>query len=165
VLAAEERLLAAGRAVDAAAVPGNVAALATGAPIPGGEGRRLTTEQADAVCRVVTAGRVLDVLVGAAGMGKSTTMAGVRAAWEAQFGIGSMVRLAPSAAAAEVLADAVGVPTENTAKWLVETTRTDQRLAELASPLSFLSISRGVGPRGGRRPRRCRSVGGQAARD
>ena len=62
----------------------------------------------------------LDVLVGAAGTGKSTTMAGVRAAWEAAYGPGSVVGLAPSAAAAEVLADAVGVPTENTAKWLTE---------------------------------------------
>jgi ATP-dependent exoDNAse (exonuclease V) alpha subunit len=82
---------------------------------------------------VVTSGRVLDVLVGAAGTGKSTTMVGVRAAWEAAFGAGSVVGLAPSAAAAEVLADAVGVPTENTAKWLTEQARQDQRLAELAS--------------------------------
>ena len=134
VLQAEERLLAAGRATDGPQVPAEVAAAAAGAPLPGrADGRRLTAEQADAVCRVVTSGRALDVLVGAAGTGKSTTMAGVRAAWEAAFGRGSVVGLAPSAAAAEVLADAVGVPTENTAKWLTEQGRQDQRLAELAS--------------------------------
>jgi ATP-dependent exoDNAse (exonuclease V) alpha subunit len=67
------------------------------------------------------------VLVGAAGTGKSTAMAAVRAAWEAQYGTGSVVGLAPSAAAAEVLADAVGVPTENTAKWIVENQRSPER--------------------------------------
>ncbi|KRF26098.1 TrwC relaxase [Phycicoccus sp. Soil803] len=134
VLAAEERLVAAGRATDGPKAPAPVAASAAGAPLPEGtDGRRLTAEQAHAVCRVVNSGRALDVLVGAAGTGKSTTMAGVRAAWEAAFGAGSVVGLAPSAAAAEVLADAVGVPTENTAKWLTEQARQDQRLAELAS--------------------------------
>jgi ATP-dependent exoDNAse (exonuclease V) alpha subunit len=134
VLAAEERLLAVGRTTDAPAVPSDVAAAAVRAPLPErSDGRRLTAEQSGAVCRVVTSGRGLDVLVGAAGTGKSTAMAGVRAAWEAKFGRGSVVGLAPSAAAAEVLADAVGVPTENTAKWLTEQARQDQRLAELAS--------------------------------
>lgn len=134
VLEAEERLLAAGRATDGPQVHAGVASAAAGAPLPGrADGCRLTGEQADAVCRVVTSGRALDVLVGAAGTGKSTTMAGVRAAWEPVFGRGSVVGLAPSAAAAEVLADAVGVPTENTAKWLTEQARQDQRLAELAS--------------------------------
>ncbi|SDP18324.1 conjugative relaxase domain-containing protein, TrwC/TraI family [Pedococcus dokdonensis] len=134
VLQAEERLVAAGRATDGPQAPAVVAVAAAGAPLPGrADGRRLIAEQADAVCLVVTSGRAVDVLVGAAGTGKSTTMAGVRAAWEAAFGRGSVVGLAPSAAAAEVLADAVGVPTENTAKWLTEQTRQDQRLAELAS--------------------------------
>ena len=47
-------------------------------------------------------------------------MAGVRAAWEAAHGPGSVIGLAPSTAAAEVLADAVGVPTQNTAKWITD---------------------------------------------
>jgi hypothetical protein len=54
-------------------------------------------------------------------------MAVVRAAWEAQYGRGSVVGLAPSASAAEVLAEAVGVPTENTAKWIAENQRTPER--------------------------------------
>ena len=133
VLEAEERLLAAGRATDAPAVQREVAASAAAAPLPQQGARRLTPEQAGAVCRVVTSARVLDLLVGAAGTGKSTAMAGVRAAWEARFGPGSVVGLAPSAAAAEVLADAVGVSTENTAKWLAEQNRQNQRLTELAN--------------------------------
>ena len=73
-----------------------------------------------------------------AGTGKSTTMAGLRAAWEHQHGPGSVVGLAPSATAAEVLADQLGIPTENTAKWLVENTRNTQRrdpIAELRRQL------------------------------
>jgi conjugative relaxase-like TrwC/TraI family protein len=132
VLTAEEHLLEAGRATDAPTVPQEIAAAVTADLLPGHEGRRLTTEQADAVCRVVTSGRALDVLVGPAGTGKSTAMAGVRAAWEDVHGRGSVLGLAPSAAAAEVLAEAVGVATENTAKWLVEHARTDARLAQLA---------------------------------
>ena len=55
--------------------------------VPGGT-HVLSAEQATAVAAVVTSGRRLDVLVGAAGTGKSTTMAGVRAAWEATYGPG-----------------------------------------------------------------------------
>ena len=93
----------------------------------------LSAEQAAAVSAVVTSGRRLDLIVGAAGTGKSTTMAGVRAAWEAAHGPGSVIGLAPSAAAAEVLADAVGVPTENTAKWITEHRRLPERRQEIES--------------------------------
>ena len=60
--------------------------------LPGRE-HPLSADQADAVCRVLTSGRVLDVLVGPAGTGKSTAMAGVRAAWEASVraGVGGRV--------------------------------------------------------------------------
>jgi ABC-type uncharacterized transport system ATPase subunit len=119
VIEAEQRLLDAGRAVDAATVDPNVAVGVAAQELPGRD-HPLSAEQADAVRRITTSGRSLDVLVGPAGTGKSTTMAGVRAVWETQFGPGSVVGLAPSAAAAEVLADAVGVPTENTTKWLTE---------------------------------------------
>ena len=80
----------------------------------------MSTDQALAVEKIATSGRRLDVLVGPAGTGKSTTMAGLRAAWEAEHGPGSVVGLAPSAAAAEVLGDELGIDTENTAKWLHE---------------------------------------------
>jgi hypothetical protein len=47
-------------------------------------------------------------------------MAGLRAAWEQVHGPGSVIGLAPSAAAAQVLGDELGIKTENTAKWLTE---------------------------------------------
>ena len=46
-------------------------------------------------------------------------------------GPGSVVGLAPSATAAEVLAEQAGIPTENTAKWLVENTRNAERLIQI----------------------------------
>jgi hypothetical protein len=58
-------------------------------------------------------------------------MRGVREVWEREHGPGSVVGLAPSAAAAEVLADVVGIPTENTAKWLTEASRNSLRLEEI----------------------------------
>ena len=82
--------------------------------------------------QIATSGRRLDVLVGPAGTGKSTTMAGLRAAWEAEHGAGSVLGLAPSAAAAEVLAEALGIDTENTAKWLHEHRQQAERLAKIA---------------------------------
>ncbi|ADU49581.1 TrwC relaxase [Intrasporangium calvum DSM 43043] len=130
VIDAEQRLLDAGRSVGAPAVDEQSAAVVAAQPLPGRD-HSLSVEQADAVCRVAGSGRSLDVLVGPAGTGKSTTMAGVRAVWEAKFGPGSVVGLAPSAAAAEVLADAVGMPTENTAKWLTEHARLPERQARL----------------------------------
>jgi hypothetical protein len=58
-------------------------------------------------------------------------MGGLRAVWERQFGTGSVVGLAPSAAAAQVLAEEFGVATENTSKWLTEQTRQSGRLAAI----------------------------------
>ncbi|WP_230209020.1 ATP-dependent RecD-like DNA helicase [Nostocoides sp. HKS02] len=130
LLDAEARLLAAGQATDAPLVTTSVAARLRRMVAPGKD-HVLSAEQAHVVAAVVTSGRRLDVLVGAAGTGKSTTMAGVRAAWEAEHGPGSVVGLAPSAAAAGVLADAVGVPTENTAKWITENQRGTEREAKL----------------------------------
>ena len=130
VIDAEQRLLNAGRGVDGPAVDTEVAAAVAAEKLPGRD-HPLSAKQSDAVCRVTTSGRGLDVLVGAAGTGKSTAMAGMRAVWGARFGPGSGVGLAPSAAAAEVIADAVGVATENTAKWLTEAARRPERQARL----------------------------------
>lgn len=44
-------------------------------------------------------------------------MSALRRAWENEHGRGSVVGLAPSAVAAQVLADDLGIKTENTAKW------------------------------------------------
>ena len=144
ILDAETRLLHAGRATDGPAV-GQYVAAQLGRMVAPSTGHVLAAEQAGAVAAIITSGRTLDVLVGPAGTGKSTTMATVRAAWEADHGVGSVVGLAPSAAAAEVLADAAGVPTENTAKWIAENQRTPERrkaLERYAAKLAGASPSR-----------------------
>ena len=138
LLDAEQRLLDAARSTGGPAVHPALAREITARLLPGRE-HPLSTEQQAAVTAVVTSGRVLDVLVGPAGTGKSTAMAGVRAAWEATYGPGSVVGLAPSAAAADVLADAVGVPTENTAKWLAEQANQPQRRARLDHHAALLN--------------------------
>ncbi|WP_246311358.1 AAA family ATPase [Changpingibacter yushuensis] len=80
----------------------------------------LSPDQKQAIAKIGISGRTLDVLVGPAGTGKTTTMQTLHTAWERRHGKGSVIGLAPSAAAAEVLAGDLGVATENTAKWLHE---------------------------------------------
>ena len=94
---------------------------------------KLSIDQAVCVEQITTSGRSLDVLVGPAGTGKSTAMAGLRAAWEVEHGAGSVIGLAPSAAAAEVLGDDMGIDTDNLAKWLYEHRQHGQRFRELES--------------------------------
>ncbi len=84
---------------------------------PDSDGLVLGEDQAEALTRIAVSGRVLDVLVGPAGAGKTTAMNALRRAWEAAHGTGSVVGLAPSAVAAQVLADDLGIETENTAMW------------------------------------------------
>ncbi|WP_345803398.1 MobF family relaxase [Microbacterium sp. AZCO] len=84
----------------------------------GQRGRKsLSADQAAALERIATSGRTIDLLVGAAGTGKTSAMRALRDAWERTYGRGSVVGLAPSAGAAHVLAEDLGIPTENTAKW------------------------------------------------
>jgi hypothetical protein len=109
--------------------------------------RRLPVGQAQDVQDVVASGRVLDGLVGAAGTGKSTTMAGVRQVWEGHYCPGSVIGLAPSAAAAEVLSQVAGISSENTAKWLTENARNVLRfeqIGELQARLRRASPSLGT---------------------
>lgn len=118
LLDAEDRLLARSWATDAPLVPlDTVEAVAAR---PDRHGRVLSLDQAEAISAIAVSGRMIDVLVGPAGAGKTTAMTALRTAWEAEHGPGSVVGLAPSAVAAEVLADDLGIPTENTAKWLDE---------------------------------------------
>jgi ATP-dependent exoDNAse (exonuclease V) alpha subunit len=119
LLGAEARLLEAARSLGAPRVSVAVVAEVTEANLPGRD-YKLSVDQALAVEKIATSGRVLDVLVGPAGTGKSTAMAGLRAVWEQVHGPGSVIGLAPSAAAAQVLGDELGIETENTAKWLTE---------------------------------------------
>jgi conjugative relaxase-like TrwC/TraI family protein len=115
VLDAEARLLGRAEKVTAPTVAASVArrAAATGKV-------QLSAQQRRAVESICRSGRQVDVLVGPAGAGKTTTMRALRAAWTAERGRGSVVGLAPSAAASQALADDLGVACENTAKWLHE---------------------------------------------
>ncbi len=115
LLAAEDRLLDRSHAMVAPTVP--VGAVERITARPDAEGRMLGEDQADALMKIAVSGRALDVLVGPAGAGKTTAMNALRRAWETEHGAGSVVGLAPSAVAAQVLADDLGIATENTAKW------------------------------------------------
>ncbi|WP_223881410.1 MobF family relaxase [Nesterenkonia ebinurensis] len=115
LLDAEDRLLDRSRTMTAPTVP--VAAVEKTTARPDAEGRMLGEDQADALMKIAISGRVVDVLVGPAGAGKTTAMSALRQAWEKEHGAGSVVGLAPSAVAAQVLADDLRIATENTAKW------------------------------------------------
>ncbi len=96
-------------------------------------GSRLSDQQRAAIESITTSGRQVDLLVGPAGAGKTTTMRALRFAWIAGQGRGSVIGLAPSATAAEALGDDLGVTCDNTAKWLHEYDqgRTDLRSGQL----------------------------------
>ncbi|MBN9608863.1 MAG: relaxase domain-containing protein [Actinobacteria bacterium] len=119
VLAAEDALLQATDTVTAPTVSADVIDDVAAAPLPGRD-HRLAPDQASAVRAICESGRVCDVLVGPAGTGKTTTMAGLRAAWEAEHGPGSVLGLATSAVAAEVLGTEIDIAAENTAQWLAQ---------------------------------------------
>ncbi|UOR03331.1 relaxase domain-containing protein [Leucobacter allii] len=124
LLAAEDRLLERARTTTAPSVP-----LTTVERITkrlDSKGRVLGDDQAAALTKIALSGRMVDVLVGPAGAGKTTAMSALRRAWEHEHGRGSVVGLAPSAVAAQVLADDLGIQTENTAKWLDTHDRTGE---------------------------------------
>ncbi|MGH9097610.1 MAG: AAA family ATPase, partial [Acidimicrobiales bacterium] len=137
LLEAEARLLDTGRQVGSPGVTVATVAAVAESNLPGRE-HALSVDQALAVEQIASSGRVLDVLVGPAGTGKSTTMAGLRAVWEAEHGTGSVLGLAPSAAAAETLAAELGIDTETTAKWLYEHRQGVKRLARISELQSKL---------------------------
>ncbi len=144
LLDAEARLLDAGRCFDGPRLHPTAVRVNSLADATVRVGRRLSGEQRLAIEQIAVSGRVVDVLVGPAGTGKSTAMAGLRVAWEAEYGRGSVIGLAPSATAADVLADQVRIPTENTAKWLVENTRNTGRRTQIDELSSELRRTRQV---------------------
>lgn len=119
ILDAEGRLLDAAHRRGPAVPPALVAESI--AQAGAADGHTLAPDQAAAVSQIATSGRVLDVLIGPAGTGKTTTLRTLSAAWQAAFGPGSVLLLAPSAPAARVLSDAVQERGDNLAKWLYET--------------------------------------------
>ncbi|WP_143226336.1 MobF family relaxase [Actinomyces provencensis] len=115
LLVAEDRLLSRADTLAGPVVGLETVEQITSRPDP--RGRMLGEDQAAALAAIAVSGRALDVLVGPAGAGKTTAMSVLRRAWEKEHGPGSVVGLAPSAVAAQVLADDLGIVTENTAKW------------------------------------------------
>ena len=136
LLDAESRLLEVARETGGAMVSVAIVTEVVEENLPGRD-YGLSMDQALAVEKIATSGRVLDVLVGPGGTGKSTAMAGLRTAWEQAHGPGSVIGLAPSAAAAQVLGDELGIETENTAKWLIEW----RRIPELAARRDRLALN------------------------
>ena len=80
----------------------------------------LSADKAAALRRIATSGQKLEALIGPAGTGKTSLLSALTASWEARYGDGSIIALAPSSAASTVLSDAIGTPTENIAKWIYE---------------------------------------------
>ncbi|WP_346035210.1 MobF family relaxase [Brevibacterium picturae] len=117
ILDAEHRLLAHGDDTSAPRLPSRMVARHVSRKI---QGVRLADDQATAVTRIACSGRSLDLLVGPAGAGKTTALRGLHRAWTTRHGQDSVIGLAPSAAAAEVLGESLGVRAENTAKFLYE---------------------------------------------
>jgi conjugative relaxase-like TrwC/TraI family protein len=143
VLDAEARLLDAGHTLAGPRVDTDLVGQVIAASTAGGA--VLDTDQAAAVAGVATSGRTLDVLVGVAGAGKTTALAVFRQAWQAEHGSGSVLGLAPTAKSARVLADALGIPTENTAKWVHETGRNPTRRDQLRRLTNHAGTARFAG--------------------
>lgn len=118
--ATEVRLLARAKGMGAPAVPAAAVEKVIGLIRVKGQ---MSQVQADAVAEIAASARQVDLLVGPAGAGKTTTMRALRAAWIGTYGQQSVIGLATSAAAADVLAEDLGIPCENTAKWLTEHNR------------------------------------------
>lgn len=124
LLAAEDRLLQRAATLSAPTVDIEIVDTIAEKPV---KGHRLSPEQSQAIAKVAVSGRQVDLLIGPAGAGKTTAMRSLHRAWAQQHGRGSVVGLAPSAAAAQVLADDLGIACENTAKWLYEHKRGGSR--------------------------------------
>lgn len=84
------------------------------------KGYSLSTDQLRAAQETMSSARGLTAIIGPAGTGKTTTMAAITSVWQSEFGPDSVTGLAPSAVAAGVLADEIGIGCDNTAKWLYE---------------------------------------------
>lgn len=128
IIEAEARLLNRSEATTAPTVrPSALALVVTNSKA------RLSPQQRTALESITASGRHVDLLVGPAGAGKTATMRALRSAWMMEHGRGSVVGLAPSATAAQALADDLGVACDNTAKWLHEYDhgRTDLRAGQL----------------------------------
>ena len=116
-----------------------------------GDGHTLAADQAMAAHHALTDDRLVSAIIGPAGTGKTTTMRGIHTAWTGAHGPSSVVGLAPSAVAASVLGQEVGMDTDNVAKWLHESigpgaaTRA-ARYADLETTLATLTTALAADP-------------------
>lgn len=117
ILDAENRLLARSKEDHGPRLPARLIARHVSRKI---DGVRLDQDQARAITQIARSGLTLDLLVGPAGTGKTTALRGLHRAWTAAKGRNSVIGLAPSAAAAEILGDSLHIQAENTAKFLYE---------------------------------------------
>jgi conjugative relaxase-like TrwC/TraI family protein len=96
----------------------------------------LTADRRGALTRLVDSGQRIEALVGPAGTGKTSLLASLHKAWEATHGPSSVIGIAPSSSAADVLSGNLGIPTDNLAKWIHEAVglgaeQRNQRIANL----------------------------------
>nr|WP_238357230.1 MobF family relaxase [Kribbella italica] len=96
----------------------------------------LTADRREALTRLLDSGQRLEALVGPAGTGKTSLLASLRQAWQTTHGPGSVIGIAPSSTAADVLSGSLGIPTDNLAKWIHEAVglgaeQRNQRIANL----------------------------------
>ena len=119
VIAAEERLLAAAGAAAGRAVSG--AALSLALLEQAANGATLNPGQVALVRGMATSGATLQLAIAPAGSGKTTAMRALTQAWTSDGG--TVIGLAPSAAAAAQLREQTGARTDTLAKlvWSVQT--------------------------------------------
>jgi conjugative relaxase-like TrwC/TraI family protein len=96
----------------------------------------LTSDRREALTRLLDSGQRLEALIGPAGTGKTSLLASLHKAWETTHGASSVIGIAPSSAAADVLSGSLGIPTDNLAKWIHEAVglgaeQRNQRIANL----------------------------------
>lgn len=117
ILDAETRLLHHAETREAPMLAARLVARHTSRRI---DGVQLAPDQTEAITAIARSGLTLDLLVGPAGAGKTMALRALHRAWTAAHGRDSVIGLAPSATAAEVLGESLGVRAENTAKFLWE---------------------------------------------
>lgn len=139
ILAAEQELLHRAAAATGLGVPRDFQIATALARHP-----RLSQDQRAAAGAVLASGQVVDTLVGPAGSGKTTTLRALIDTWQSTYGQ-PVVALAPSATAAQVLHEALGIRAETTAKWLYEHARNDERRTNARDLAARLPLTQAAG--------------------
>ncbi|MHB1008442.1 MAG: MobF family relaxase [Propionibacteriaceae bacterium] len=122
ILVAEQRILAHAAHVGGRAVTPDVVDIALLEAVA--NGTELTPGQADLVRSMAMSGRRVQLAIAPAGTGKTTAMRTLAAAWTESGG--TVVGLAPSAAAARALADQLDAPCDTLAKLIWHVDHPDQ---------------------------------------